>query len=777
MIEFIILVLVLVFLGLIAGVGVGAVALIKLRQRVANLESSVVSLSAKLTGSGAAQPGPQVSNVPQRPVATPAAQASGQPLLPETKVAQPPFIPSVTDKGYEKPSSPQPLRSIPQPVPLTDDRINAFERLIGTRWLNWAGALVLLVGTAFLLKFLYDRGWVGPAGRVAIGMGIGVGLLFIGEVRLRRFHDLFSQSVSAAGCGALFLTAFLSFKFYEFSGRTATFALLCWFAAFTVALAVVRRGQILAYLGLIAAYLAPYLLSTGQDQAEALFCYLAVLAVAAAGVQAARNWQGIATLCLAFSWIYYVGWYVSFCTPARFQVAATGAAGLVFFVGGGTLIRSLLTRKALRVEETIVLAAAFILGTYHLWDVLSERHEQVLGFVLCALSLAAVAALKSARRRQVATALFESAILALASGSLLLVIPACLKADGAMLAWALGAIVLVDMGARSGHLLFDIAAGICLVAGPWVGLGQGVTHTALFIPVANRIFLAWFGTILAWFLAGRRYLRTADGRSYRRIAGMALQVASSFFIVALLSIETYSWFEWELRAPGAALASLKDWRTAILCVVWALYPLSWLRWARLESKLLLLSVAHYAVLGLAFISVMVVFHYRETWVFLNPVFFSALLFPAGIFLISGKVDGDSPRMKSALQIYAHLLCVILISVELYQGLHLSAWSATSLRWFHMASISAAWAAYATILLGAGISRNLLPWRWLALGLLGATLLKVIFVDMAEVRQIWRVVSFMVLGALLMVCSYAYSRHERAKRLAGAASATGKEVTR
>jgi uncharacterized membrane protein len=82
----------------------------------------------------------------------------------------------------------------------------------------------------------------------------------------------------------------------------------------------------------------------------------------------------------------------------------------------------------------------------------------------------------------------------------------------------------------------------------------------------------------------------------------------------------------------------------------------------------------------------------------------------------------------------------------------------------MALISAGWALYATAVLVVGISRNLQAWRWLALGLLGITVLKVFLVDMAEVRQIWRVLSFLVLGALLMACSYAYTRVERKRRL-------------
>jgi hypothetical protein len=61
---------------------------------------------------------------------------------------------------------------------------------------------VTLAGTAFLLKFIYDRGWIGPAGRVAIGMGIGVALLFLGEVKLRRLRESASKAESTAKGGS-----------------------------------------------------------------------------------------------------------------------------------------------------------------------------------------------------------------------------------------------------------------------------------------------------------------------------------------------------------------------------------------------------------------------------------------------------------------------------------------------------------------------------------------------------------------------------------------------
>jgi uncharacterized membrane protein len=521
-----------------------AIAIHQLRKRLSGLEDSVERLSIQLSPSiqTSERPSPAPPDLAEStrmaaPVTPPVAQAS----LPET---QPPGAGAPATGGSDVIDiTPPHIQGRPvHPAPTLEDRLTSLEHLVGTRWLNWVGTLVTLVGTAFLLKFLYDRGWIGPAGRVAIGMGIGVALLILGEVKLRRLHDLFSQSVSAAGCGALFLTAFLSFKFYEFSGRMATFALLCWFATFAVALAVVRRGIVLAFLGLLCAYLTPYLLSTGQDQAEELFAYLAILALASAAVNAARNWRGIGFLCLAFTSIYYMGWFSRFYWAERLPVAAAGATGLILLVGGAALLRGLWHKTAASTEECVVVAVAALLGLVHLWKILSEAHGWILGFILCGITLTAIAVLNAARHRKALTPALESVSLGLASGSLLLVIPACFEANGAMLAWALGAVIFADMGARSRRVPLEIAAGICLLAGLWVGASQGVNHTGLFIPVANRVFLAWLCVIIAWFFAGFTYFRKNPAGSNRGLAGRTLQVASSFMLIALLTYEAIAWF-------------------------------------------------------------------------------------------------------------------------------------------------------------------------------------------------------------------------------------------
>ena len=49
---------------------------------------------------------------------------------------------------------------------------------------------------------------------------------------------------------------------------------------------------------------------------------------------------------------------------------------------------------------------------------------------------------------------------------------------------------------------------------------------------------------------------------------------------------------------------------------------------------------------------------------------------------------------------------------------------------------------------------------MALALLGLTAIKLVLVDMATVKQMYRVVSFLVLGILMIGTSYLYHRVEK-----------------
>jgi uncharacterized membrane protein len=73
------------------------------------------------------------------------------------------------------------------------------------------------------------------------------------------------------------------------------------------------------------------------------------------------------------------------------------------------------------------------------------------------------------------------------------------------------------------------------------------------------------------------------------------------------------------------------------------------------------------------------------------------------------------------------------------------------------SYSALFMVFGAILLGLGFSRNSAFLRWQALVLLALSIGKVFLVDVSELSQGYRILSFLGLGALLLSVSFVYQR--------------------
>jgi len=72
-------------------------------------------------------------------------------------------------------------------------------------------------------------------------------------------------------------------------------------------------------------------------------------------------------------------------------------------------------------------------------------------------------------------------------------------------------------------------------------------------------------------------------------------------------------------------------------------------------------------------------------------------------------------------------------------------------------VSVTWGAYATALIVIGLQRRYAPIRYFAMAVFGITILKVFAFDMADLERIYRVGSTIILGILLLLTSYLYTR--------------------
>ncbi|MBA3247935.1 MAG: DUF2339 domain-containing protein, partial [Pyrinomonadaceae bacterium] len=121
----------------------------------------------------------------------------------------------------------------------------------------------------------------------------------------------------------------------------------------------------------------------------------------------------------------------------------------------------------------------------------------------------------------------------------------------------------------------------------------------------------------------------------------------------------------------------------------------------------------------------------------------------------------------AITIVAHVLAIIALSLEAVghfeKLIRLSGAVAGERRDLHLArqlSLSIIWAVYGGALLVFGLVRRHQLLRVMALLLLGITILKVFFLDLSLLDRIYRIVSFIVLGAILLVVSFLYQQRQQ-----------------
>jgi uncharacterized membrane protein len=106
------------------------------------------------------------------------------------------------------------------------------------------------------------------------------------------------------------------------------------------------------------------------------------------------------------------------------------------------------------------------------------------------------------------------------------------------------------------------------------------------------------------------------------------------------------------------------------------------------------------------------------------------------------------------------LLFVLLSAEIYLYFRGTITDRERARWVCQMSLSVTWGAYAIAMLAIGFWRKVRSLRLAALGLFGLTALKLVLIDMAKIQEVYRIISFLVLGVLMIGASYLYHRVEK-----------------
>lgn len=154
---------------------------------------------------------------------------------------------------------------------------------------------------------------------------------------------------------------------------------------------------------------------------------------------------------------------------------------------------------------------------------------------------------------------------------------------------------------------------------------------------------------------------------------------------------------------------------------------------------------------------------RDAMLLLNARFVLALVCAVSLFLYATAFRRREEERELGLALFwcAVPFLLVLLSVEDYQfWTRRAGLDPRQAGWAAQMSLSVVWGLYAAALLAIGFWRRTRALRFAGLALFGVTAMKLAIIDIAHVHQIYRIISFVVLGVLMITASYLYHRIEK-----------------
>jgi uncharacterized membrane protein len=540
-----------------------------LEQRLSQIEKGVSALNAA------------ASVIPPREATDAAPTAVAHPPIPTAPPPSVPLIsqparPSVVSAPVPAPHTPGPVREhtpalSQQPMSrgkMTSDAGGGnFEEVVAGRWLNYVGILALLFAVTFFLKYAFDNNWVGPRGRVGIGLLAGSILYPWSHHLLDRGYKYFSEGIAGLGAAVLYLSLWAGWHYYHIFSQDIAFMAMIAVTAVTLVVAVGRNSERIAFLALVGGVITPMLVSTGQNHEVSLFTYLTILGAGVLGIAWVRDWKSLPPVQFLATLVYFWGWYSDFYGP--YELETTVMFATVFFILFAALpvVRSRRDGELSGLEAAIVLVnslAYLVALRVMLWP---ENRWALTGAVLAlaAVHLAAERMLPEKRGTEVRLARILYAGLALTFVTL--AIPIRLDGNWITIAWAVQGAVLIWSGLRAqfaalrwaGLVLFAIVAGrLALISIPADTFLLNARFATFAISVVCMALSCYFAA-------------TSDEELGEQESGafMVTAIVANILAIAAFSLEVWDAFE-RMPSLGIDRGHAQELALSMLWLVWAL---------------------------------------------------------------------------------------------------------------------------------------------------------------------------------------------------------------
>lgn len=289
--------------------------------------------------------------------------------------------------------------------PVADPKPDFLEQLVNwlkEDWLLKLGAFLLLIGFGWFVTYAFLNNWIGPAGRIAVGLLAGALLLAGGWWRMVKYKNQ-GAVFAALGSTVILLTTFAARELYGYFTPVSSLGLM-FASTVLVALGSIKfKVKGLAVASLLLAGVAPLLTVPTDPSYVALFSYLLAIVLGTVWIVFITGWRDLTVISLLM-----VGFYSAPHIDRPFDPAINTLLMFAFVFGAifyatnlaGILKQVKKQEKEIQVDLVTAIGNAVFLLAW-IWQVVSPELQSVvtIGWML-AFIIGAFAIFKTTKKHE-----------------------------------------------------------------------------------------------------------------------------------------------------------------------------------------------------------------------------------------------------------------------------------------------------------------------------------------------------------------------------------------
>lgn len=703
-----------------------------------------------------------------RTVSMPAATVQKTPAVmpvkpPVTEIPIPVAPPAPVEKS---PVFKKPIPQVTyQPVKVKE----ALEQRIGTKWILVAGIITVMVGCIFFLKYAVDNKLfnIGPLGRIVTASVCGIIALIVGEITRRREYDVVAKGVTALGFAMLYATIFTAYRLYHLIDPVPAFGLAIAVTAAAMLYAVILNEILIAFLSLLGGFIAPAILSSGENLPMSLFGYVTILSLGAMFCSYYRKWRAINWLCFIGTFALYTGWFEEFFRDTintsqghPEQMAAALGWLSVFFVIFLIMpvVYELFKKIDVRKEDVCLIITNSLVAFYYLCTILFENYRTELSISVAALGIVHLLLMLAASLRLSKDSNLKITLLVIGLSFITAAIPLYFKVYALSVSWGIKAVVICVIGIRYRSRICQLSAVVSVMLCIGNLLYRLPMHSDFFRLFINPAFGTWLWAGIVLLAMHLLYRFTNSFKTDTKLAVSQLSyLCGIVMIFATVILEWYYHCYYNMAGETGEIQFL---RIAVL-ITSAVWLLLLVRPLCPEGKFVTTAAIIVAAAAMPVTIYSITQVYRDGFIiFANSDFLIGLIFVCNLFaamLLIKRQQGDN-CYSGAFGVLGVLVLWMLLTLQVYYFWYCrDKYMGKLENWNFMANmnISILWAVYAVVLMIVGFIRKIPMVRYIALGLFALLLGKIFIYDTRNLESIYRIAAFLATGIIMVCVSYLY----------------------